>query len=218
MSGTVFIDLDRTGQWFVFCSPYNESFIFELKARIPAKFRRWVAEQKAWCVARNHWPTAEKLLRKHYGHSISFEVGPAAEAAQIDLLVDDVHEPSAHDYMKLGVRADAPHCVLHAAYHALESLWCSTDREVIKRMGVYPIEDIREAYARVCKLRGLDEDPSAFDVAPRTANPNNTPPEPPPVDEPPPLGDDDYYGPGLDAYAQPKPMKFIDFIDEGQDS
>lgn len=221
---TIFIDLDRTGQWFVFCSPYNESFIFELKAKIAPKFRRWRNEEKAWCVAREKWPIAETLMRKHYGQAITIEVGPAAEAAQIDVMVGEVHEPTADDYMKIGVRADAPHCVLHAAYHALEALWSHGDREEIRLLGVYPIEEIRGAYHRACMLRGIPEDPSAFRRAPEGADANTTPPVQPRREEPrreeprreePPPSDDYYQGPSLDAYARPQPMQFIDFIDEG---
>ena len=153
---TIFIDLDRTSQWFVFQAPYNEAFIYEFKARIPANHRRWVGDRKAWCVTRRHWAVTEPLLRKHYGHSVTFEVGPAAEAAQLDLMVDEVsHEPTAMDYMKLGLRADAPHCVVHAAYCALATLWERGDRDEIRLLGVSPMNEVYDAYKRVCQLRGI---------------------------------------------------------------
>lgn len=220
MSASIFVDIDRTGQWFVFNSPYNESFIFELKARVPARFRRWVAERRAWCVARKHWPTAEQLLRKHYGHEAQFEIGPAAEAAQVDLLTEEVHEPTAMDYMKLGVRADAPHCVLHAAYHALEALWTNPNHEEIRLLGVYPIGEIREAYKRACQLRGIQRDPSPFcrevdrtvDHSSRQASSLPAMGEPPTQD---PLdGDRPDGGPGYEAFTQPEATGHIDFLDD----
>jgi hypothetical protein len=210
MSASIFVDLDRTGQWFVFCSPYNESFIFELKARVPAKFRRWVADQKAWCVARKHWPTTEKLLRKHYGHDMQFEVGPAAEAAQVDLLVEEVHEPTAMDYMKLGVRADAPHCVLHAAYHALEALWTNPNHDEIRLLGVYPIDEVREAYKRACQLRGIHHDPSPFYRVSHGVDPNTS------MDHVPPPTDADY-GPGYDAFTRSSSSGPLEFVEDRDD-
>ena len=105
--GPVFIDLDRSGQWFVIQSPYSHDFVEELKVRVPARNRRWRSEVSAWCVTRDQWAIAEKILRKYYDRE-KFQIGPAAEAAQMELLVEEVAEPSAMEYMKLGIRADAP--------------------------------------------------------------------------------------------------------------
>lgn len=233
----IFIDLDRTGNWFVFTSPYNESFVCELKARVPAKLRRWAPEQKAWCVARDQWATTETLLRKHYGHGVVFEVGPAAEAAQIDLMVEEVSEPSAMDYMRIGVRADAPDCVVHAAFYALETLCATTSREETRRLGISTLDEIRAAYERVCALRGLHEAPNtgirSVKRQPmltqlsetRTTSLATSAPNLPLEDVPLPT-DADYYGPEPGAYqpqlgfttsVQPNSMPYIEFYEEGSD-
>lgn len=48
-------------------SPYNEQFKTDLKLQIPFKFRRWVADQRAWEVMTPYHDRVKALLSLHYG-------------------------------------------------------------------------------------------------------------------------------------------------------
>jgi hypothetical protein len=155
----IFIDLDRTGSWFVFYTPYNALFVSELKARVPGPNRRWVPEERAWCVSRRYWDTAQDLLRKHYPEG-DFQMGPAATAASVVLGPGDAEaEANVKDYAVLGVRPDAPDCVVHAAYLALEASWSSVEAPILVNAGFYSLDDTRRAYMRVCASRRIPSEP-----------------------------------------------------------
>jgi hypothetical protein len=155
----IFIDLDRTGSWFVFYTPYNPLFVSELKARVPSPNRRWVPEERAWCVSRTYWVTAQDLLRKHYPEG-EFQMGPTAAAADITLdQIDDEAQADVRDYTVLGLRPDAPDCVVHAAYLALEASWSSVEPAILVNAGFYSLDQTRRAYRRVCAARQIPSEP-----------------------------------------------------------
>lgn len=154
----IFIDLDRTGSWFVFYTPYNAMFVSELKARVPGPNRRWVPEERAWCVSRTYWETAQSLLRKYYPEG-QFQMGPAAAAADITLEQLDDDEVNVRDYTVLGLRPDAPDCVVHAAYLALEASWSRVEPSILVNAGFYSLDDTRRAYLRVCAARQIPSEP-----------------------------------------------------------
>lgn len=155
----IFIDLDRTGAWFVFYTPYNPVFISELKARIPPPNRRWVSEERAWCVSRTYWDTAQELLRKHYPNG-QFQLGEMAQAADI-LVEPDAGDVvvSAQDYAVLGLRPDAPDCVVHAAYLALAASWQSVDAPTLIHAGFHSLDNTNSAYLRICASRHIPREP-----------------------------------------------------------
>lgn len=162
MPALVFVDLDCSGKWFCFRTPYNVEFVDALKITVPAANRRWRTEERVWCVTRKYWPSTERLLRKYYGEDVKIETGPTAEAAQIEVMIDQVSEPSARDYVVLGVRSDAPDCVVHAAYCALEDLLRDCGSMMVQEQGIYPLYETRPAYERICALRGIAPVPGRF--------------------------------------------------------
>jgi len=154
----IFIDLDRTGSWFVFYTPYNPPFVSELKARVPSPNRRWVPEERAWCVSRAHWETAQFLLKKYYPEG-NFQLSPTAAAADVLFEPTDGDEAKPRDYMVLGLLPNAPDCVVHAAYLALEASWSSVEPSILVNAGFYSLDETRRAYMRVCATRRLAQEP-----------------------------------------------------------
>lgn len=193
MSKTViYVDLDGTGQWLVFKSPYSADFVADFKTKIPSRQRRWEGEKKVWCVARAAWAEASPLFHKHFA-DVEFETGPAAEAAHVELMIAELKSPSLDDYTKLGVRSDAPACVVHAAYLAIEIVWASTRAVRVAEMGIYPLKETREAYHRICVHRGIPAQPPSslkaalaeYGVAQSDSGVTDDADDPPTIDNPP---------------------------------
>jgi len=114
----VFAELERDGQRVAFRCPYDADFIASFKARVPAHRREWDNSVKAWAVHRDLWLPTRALLRQYYGDD-AIQNGPAIEAVEIELLESEVDVADFEDYATLGVRSDAPACVIHAAVHAI---------------------------------------------------------------------------------------------------
>ena len=167
MAYTIYIDLDGTGAWFVIKCPYSRLYVEDLKEQIGFRDRRWVPEQRSWCVARTQWALAEELLRKHYGYDARFVVGPAAQAAiakggSAPLEAEDRgNAPETDDYRRLGIQSDAPECVLHAAYLALEASYAGGYGVQHRDRGIAPPVETRKSYRRVCAHRSIRPQPAA---------------------------------------------------------
>jgi len=104
--------------------PYNSSFIDELKAKVPARFRRWNEEEKVWVVNEEYANEVERLVKKF------FEV-------EMDKEVDGW-------YATLHLRPSAPFELVVAAY---ETLLETLEDEAEKAK-------VRVAYFALSKLLG----------------------------------------------------------------
>jgi hypothetical protein len=158
-----FLDLERTGARIVLRTPFLRAFVDELKSFIPYEEREWDANAKLWAaVDRKHLPRVRDMCARHFGNAITY--GPALEAAMTEQLVEDtaLPEPDLACYMTLGVRTDAPTCVVHGAMQAI--LGECKLRQAGGRIDVDAAEYLpdlgiaREAYARICATRQVQVD------------------------------------------------------------
>jgi hypothetical protein len=162
----IWVDLDRSGKRFVVVSPFATEFVSDLKQRIPYAAREWDKEKKLWCVDRAFWKVLRGLLVQHFGEE-SITYGPSAQAAIAEGLLDTIDDPSLESYIYLGVRSDAPACVVHAAYQAIELAYCEGAYvEAYAAAGCdLPLTDpteglptlaaARAAYIAICSHRGI---------------------------------------------------------------
>ena len=155
-------DLDTTGLWIGFRTPeYKPEFIAMFKGRVPDKHRSWDGKRHIWRVTRGTaWDVTERTLREFYPDSV-IDFGPAAQAAQLERMVDELAIGGALSYSVLGLRTDAPACVIHAAYKAIEYTWTLPSNERLNEQGIHSLRDARKAYVAVCKNREIDPLPAA---------------------------------------------------------
>lgn len=160
---SVWIELEPTkGEAFAIRCPYHPEFVDGIKV-VPPSERSWDGVHKVWIVERQHWKKVKDLVQRVYGDE-SIKYGPAAEAAFIENMVDEtlLDDPNAMDYTHLGIRADAPTCVVHAAWLAIEDAflgntppWNDGKRGDLSQAVAY-LTDARPAYERICRLRGFE--------------------------------------------------------------
>lgn len=157
----VWVELVPAGDAFVIRAPYVAAFIEALKLHVPPGERSWDGVRKVWIVDRTHWKAIKGLIQEHYGGALQY--GPAAEAAFIENMADEAlqEDPSAFDYTVLGIRVDAPLCVVHAAWRAIDDAiagvlppWNDGLRGDLTE-GLPPGRAAYQAYHRICRLRGV---------------------------------------------------------------
>lgn len=152
----VWVELDRTGARMVIRSPFKKEFVDQLKLRVPYMNREWDGTKKVWAVDREYWSSAKSVIETHFGEG-SITYGPAAEAALVEKMIDDLKDPDMLAFQVLGIRADAPLCVVHAAYRAIEQgLLSPPNPETLDLVGRMPLGPTRMAYEQICKLKGAE--------------------------------------------------------------
>ncbi len=90
-------------------TPYNQNFVFELKAGVPAVARRWDRSSKAWLVSRAYCDTIRDLITKHYGAT------PIMPSVKSDQPTIEIYEFQA-DYIA--------NCRAEAASVHVNGEWC----------------------------------------------------------------------------------------------
>jgi len=160
----IYVDLDTTGQWIGFRAKYDPKFAAAFKGRIPEEHRKWDAARKIWRVTRKAWSILDRTLREFYPDT-PIDLGPVAQAAQLELMVDELQLGGAHSYSVLGLRTDAPACVIHAAYKAIEHAWTLPLLERQAEQGMFSVHQSRKAYVAICEHREIEPLPAAPEPA-----------------------------------------------------
>ena len=92
---------------------YHEWLVSQIKASIPAPYRSWNPEIKAWIVWGEYAPLAVDLVRSVYANLRESRPSETNTGSQ----------PGNRDRRTLYVTDDAPPVVVHAAYKALARLY-----------------------------------------------------------------------------------------------
>jgi hypothetical protein len=160
-----FIDIDVTGNFFILRTPYDPDFVDELKVKLDYSQRKWDKDMKVWKVGRGGWRDAAGLVKKHYGED-KVTYSPAAEAALVELMEDELASPDLIAYATLGVRSDAPVGVIHAAYMFIESCYMPMPEGYtqLHPADIPDVEDARQSYARICKHRKITPHPEVAGI------------------------------------------------------
>jgi len=164
-----FVDLEKGGLRLVLRTTYIAEFIEELKQAVPLPAREWDPKVKLWAVQRDYWHQIKPLLTKYFEDRITY--GAGADAALTELLIDQAQEgdPDFAAYFTLGIRSEAPICVLHAAYRAIrddhsriEAIYANAaatgyDAGAALSMDIdLPALDmVKAAYKRCCRHRNI---------------------------------------------------------------
>lgn len=96
-------------------APFNQSFINELKARIPWSYREWDPDTKCWSIKRGFCSEAINITRAHFGYCL--ETDPYADRRQQEQ--KRTTTPSSDPFRVLHLLPTAPWPVIDAAYKAL---------------------------------------------------------------------------------------------------
>lgn len=103
---TAYISGASNGGWWL-RTPYDATFVDELKGLIRYPLRKWDQNRKQWWIHSSAMPMALQIMRRHYDRVIELGAAPAQ---------------SANPYEALHLLPTAPPQVVKAAYRALAQL------------------------------------------------------------------------------------------------
>ena len=166
----IFVDLENNGLRFILRFSYDEAFVKLLKETVPPREREWDSKVKLWAVDRKWWFAIKDVIKNHFGEE-NMDFRSLAAAAAIEEMIEEVAEADYAAYQQLGIRTDAHHCVVHAAYLSLERDWVYA-MAIIKRtvddrassgpppsldhtLNLPQLDALRKAYRAICEQRDL---------------------------------------------------------------